>query len=406
MKTKISKGSLLLAGALTLGLFAAGHAKWSGPKSYDVSHADVVIGERETLRGDVVTDRSITVLGVLQGDCVSLGGPVAIKGKVSGDLVSFGGPVALTGSVRGDLVSVGATVESSGLIEGDLVAIGSNVTLKPGATVQGDVSTVGGRVDQSAGVNINGQMNTVTPNMLKRVMPPLMRFAGGSAKAHNGFANPLMAGGLVGAGAVILSSMFLLGALLLVLPALFFPKNVETVGREMVANFWKSAGIGALIVMALFPALLLMLVSILGIPLIPFALLFLAAAKVLGFCGFSLVLAKRFFEGIKHQPPASLIAQVCVGYALLAGILIIGHALPILGWLLTLAGLIVMAFGVLLGLGSVWSTRMGTTAGAAPAPQAQVPPVQPVVPPVAAPAVAAVPPQPAVPPAVPPVTPA
>jgi hypothetical protein len=166
-------------------------------------------------------------------------------------------------------------------------------------------------------------------------------------------------GGLFGAGLVILLSLLLLGAVLLVLPAIFFPKNVENVAREMTVNFWKSAGIGTLIVMALFPAFLAMLISILGIPLIPLAAMLLVAAKLLGFCGFSLVLARRFFEGIKRPAPASMVAQACIGYALLAALVFVGHSLPVLGWLLTLTGIIVAAFGVLLGLGAVWSTRMG-----------------------------------------------
>lgn len=383
MKNRILKRSVLLAGGVTLALFAAAHARLSGPKDYDVSHNDVMVGANETLRGDVVTDKSITVLGVLQGDCVSLGGPIAVKGKVAGDLVSFGGPVALSGAVHGDLVSIGGNVETSGLIEGDLVAIGADMTLKPGTTVQGDVSTIGGRVDQAAGVSVHGQMTSVTPSMLKRVLPQMMRFAGESRRRGNA-EGPLsktlsaaLFGGLLGVGLLIFCSLLLLGALLLVLPAIFFPKNVENVAREMTVNFWKSAGIGALIVMALFPAFLAMLISIMGIPLIPLAVMLLVAAKVLGFCGFSLVLARRFFEGIKHPAPASLIAQVCVGYALLAAVLFVGHALPVLGWLLTLTGLIVAAFGVLLGLGAVWSTRMGANFAPAPAPQPQVPPVQP-----------------------------
>lgn len=372
MKKKTIKRSVLLAGAVTLAVFAAAHARWSVNRDYDVTHSDVRVGENETLQGDVVTDKSITVLGTLKGDCVSLGGPAAVKGKVLGDMVSFGGPVAVSGSVSGDLVSIGATVETSGLIEGDLVAVGANVSLKPGATVQGDISTIGGRVDQAPGAVIRGRMNFVTPGMLKRILPPLMRFGGGPHKSGDSV-NPLLAGGLIGAGLLILSSLLLLGALLLVLPAIFFPKNVENVAREMTVNFWKSAGIGALIVMALFPAFLAMLISIMGIPLIPLALMLLVAAKVLGFCGFSLVLARRFFEGLKRPVPVSLIAQVCVGYALLAAVIFVGHALPVLGWLLTLTGLIVAAFGVLLGLGAVWSTSMGTAFASAPAAVPQPP---------------------------------
>lgn len=392
MKNRISKRSALLAGAVVLAISAAAHAKWSGSRDYAVRHDDVVIGQNETMQGDVVTDKSVTVLGALRGDCIALGGPVAVKGKVDGDLITFGGPVALSGSVTGDLVSIGGNVETSGLIAGNLVGVGVTMTLKPGTTVQGDISSVGGRLDQAPGAIIRGNMTSVTPGMLRRVLPPLLRFSGQKRSGGDALKERLLLGGLLGAGLLAFFSLLLLGALLFVLPAIFFPKNVENVAREMTVNFWKSAGIGALIVMALFPAFLAMLISIMGIPLIPLAALLLVAAKVLGFCGFSLVLARRFFEGIKHPAPASLIGQVCIGYALLAAVLFVGHALPVLGWLLTLTGLIVAAFGVLLGLGAVWSTRMGAAFAPAPVPQPQAPPVQPA--------------QPAAPAAPPPVTPA
>ncbi|MBU2573558.1 MAG: hypothetical protein KKH28_05725 [Elusimicrobia bacterium] len=385
MKKQTSGRSILLACAITFALAAASHARWSSSKDYELRHSDVVVEEGQTMREDVVTDKAITIIGTLRGDCVSLGGPVAVKGTVTGDLVSLGGPVNLSGSIQGNLISIGAPVETEGLIAGDLVSIGASVTLKAGATVQGEVSSIGGHIEQGDGVTLKGGINSVNLNMLKRIVPSLMRVSRGAHRNGNSL-NPLLFGGLLGLGLIALCSLFLLGAVMLVLPAIFFPKNVATVSREITENFWKSAGIGALIVMALFPALLMMAVSILGIPLIPLALLLLGAAKVLGFCGFSVVLTKRFFEGIKRPAPASLITQVCIGYGLLAAALFIGHAVPLLGWLLSLAGIIVIAFGVLLGLGAVWSTRMGTMSGTAPQPQ-----VPPAVPP-AAPAQPAAPP--------------
>jgi hypothetical protein len=109
-----------------------------------------------------------------------------------------------------------------------------------------------------------------------------------------------------------------------------------------------------------------MVVSIMGIPLIPLALILLVAAKILGVCAFSVVLEKRFFEGIKKPGPQSLIGRVAVGYALMAGLVLFGHVIPIVGGILFLAGFIIIAFGVVLGLGAVCTTRMGTVAGKRP----------------------------------------
>ena len=113
-------------------------------------------------------------------------------------------------------------------------------------------------------------------------------------------------------------------------------------------------------VVGFFPGLLMMLVSILGIPLLPFALmLYAAAAAVIGLCGFSVVLQARFFEGIKKAGPVSLPAKVATGYALVAGLMFFGKVIPLIGGVLALIGFMLLALGTVLGLGAAWMTRMG-----------------------------------------------
>ncbi|MCX5785205.1 MAG: polymer-forming cytoskeletal protein [Elusimicrobia bacterium] len=362
MKTRTLKTSLFTACLAVVSLVPAGHAKWSlHSKPDDIRHTDVVIAKGETLREDIVTDKSVTVDGVLEGDCVSFGGPVTIRGREAGDIVTMGGPVTISGLVKGDVLSLGAAVEISGTVEGDVSAIGSNMVLKGTAAVTGDISSVGGHVEKGDKVAFKGAINSVDLGVLRHVA----RLARMSEPRGNGLL-PWLAGGLIGLGLMAILSMLLAGIVLLILPAVFFPKNVEMVADEITGNFWKSAGIGTLIIMALFPALICMLVSIMGIPLIPLALILLVAAKILGVCAFSAVLEKRFFEGIKKPGPQGLIGKVVMGYVLMAGLLIVGHVIPVFGTILFLAGFIIIAFGVVLGLGAVFTTRMGTVEGKKP----------------------------------------
>jgi hypothetical protein len=102
-----------------------------------------------------------------------------------------------------------------------------------------------------------------------------------------------------------------------------------------------------------------------------------AAAAVLGFTAFSVVLQGRFFEGIKKTGPAGLPGKAVAGYALTAGLIFFGKIIPFVGGILTLLGLMLLCFGVMAGLGAAWVTRMGTRPYAAPAAQPQVPQLPP-----------------------------
>lgn len=108
----------------------------------------------------------------------------------------------------------------------------------------------------------------------------------------------------------------------------------------------------ALMVIGFFPGLLMMIVSILGIPLAPFALMLYAAAGVVGLSGFSVALQGRFFEGIKKAGPVSLPGKVAVGCALMAGLMLFGKVIPLVGGVLSPIGFMLLSFGAVLGLGA------------------------------------------------------
>ena len=94
------KTIMLLA---TLGLMAlaqSGEAKWWNQKNRDVSHNPITVAAGEVRHGDVVSDKSISVDGEVDGDCIALGGPVTVTGKVTGDVIATGGAVAVSGAVR------------------------------------------------------------------------------------------------------------------------------------------------------------------------------------------------------------------------------------------------------------------------------------------------------------------
>ncbi|PJA12420.1 MAG: hypothetical protein COX65_08600 [Elusimicrobia bacterium CG_4_10_14_0_2_um_filter_56_8] len=194
-----------------------------------IGHEDVLIEKGQTVNGDVATDKSITVNGVLNGDAVAVGGAqVIVNGEITGDLSAIGGPVAIAGRVNGDVSSVGGPVTISGKVYGYVSSVGGNVELVGPGEVDGDISSLGGSVVKGAGTVHKGEVNSFDMRAVRKVLPRVLRLArySGNGDGDHGF-GPVMAGGLAGLGLMFLFSMLATGAVLMILPAVFFPKNVE-----------------------------------------------------------------------------------------------------------------------------------------------------------------------------------
>ena len=357
--------------ALTAMLTALVLSQTAYARRPEVSHEDVVIAKGQTRNGDVATDRSITVDGKLDGSATAVGGAsVTVNGELTGDLVSLGGPVAIPGLVDGDVSSIGGPVDISGRVSGNVSAVGGKISLSGSGQVDGDISALGGSVEKGAKARYKGSINSFSSEALKGVLTHALgtaRYLGRFENREERVHNPWLIGGLVGIGLAIFFSMLATGIVLLLLPAVFFPRNVENSAAAISGDMWRACGIGAIALVCFFPGLLMMLVSILGIPLVPFALMLFGAAGVLGLSAFSAVLQARFFEGIKKPGPAGLPGKVAAGYAVMAGLLFFGKLVPFIGGLLSLIGLMLLAFGVMTGLGSAWMTRMGTRPFSLPA---------------------------------------
>lgn len=393
---------------LTLAYFAAllafGGAAWA--RQPDVKHEDLVVAKGQTLSGDIATDKSVLIDGAYTGDVTAVGGgSVTVNGSLTGDLVSMGGPVAIPGQVRGDVSSIGGPVDISGKVSGNVSAVGGKVTLSGAGEVDGEISSLGGGVEKGPKAVHKGTVNSFTQGALKGTLAKALGVARAASRFNDDGDRPWRSRGfswnmnlsgvrgddfktvalIVSAALAVFATVLAGGILMLVLPAIFFPANVERSLAAITLDIWKACAIGALMLVCLFPGLLMMVVSILGIPLVPFALILFAAAGVLGLSAFCVIVQARFFEGIKRPGPAGLPGKAAAGAALIAGLLFFGKMVPLVGGVLSLVGMMLLAFGVMIGLGAAWMTRMGTRPYVAPvypaapaaAPAAQPPAVPP-----------------------------
>lgn len=333
-----------------------------GQKTYQVESDDVRQGDIHIARGDTFNDDlvarggSVVVDGVVAGDCVAYGGALIINGQVRKDAVAFGGSVTIndSGTVQGDLASFGGPITMLGTVNGEIASFGGRVSLGPSSVVDGDISVIGGQVDRAEGATVRGEIKNIDLGMINNFIPQAVNVS--QRKPVLGriasFILPF-----VWAAAV---------ALLLLLTVLFFPASVARVADAAEIDIWKSIGLGLVGQLAFFPALVLLVISILGIILIPLAVLLFLAAIILGFAGFSLLVARRLFQASPRPAPGRL-ALTLIGCGLLF-VLIIGGSLinllgspfHIIGWILIIADLIILWFAATVGLGAVWTTRMGS----------------------------------------------
>lgn len=341
----------------------------------EVRHEDIFIATGETVKGDVATDMTLTIDGTLDGSATSVGGAtVTVSGRLTGDLVSMGGPVFIPGLVDGDVSSIGGPVDVSGRVSGNVSAVGGKVLITGQGQIDGDISALGGGVEKGEDARHRGSVNSFNSRALRSTIGNAMRTVRFSVR-YGGERHGPREERRGGPWLIVLLSMLGTGLLVLMITVIFFSKNVENSAAAIKGDIWRSCGIGALAVVAFFPVLLMMAVSILGIPLIPFALILFAVAAVLGLGAFSVLLQERFFQGIKRKGPSGLAGKVATGYGLMAGLLLFGKLIPVLGGLLALIGLMLLAFGTMVGLGGAWATRMGSRPVLPAAPMA-VPPVQ------------------------------
>lgn len=321
---------------------------------------DIYVGSADTINDDVVTKGGgITVDGMVNGDCVALGGPITVNGTVMHDIASFGGPTSITGTVKGEVAVFGGPVFIDGTVDEDITVFGGAVTLGPTAVIGGDIALMGGTIDQADDAVVKGEIKNIDLGMLNHFIPRIIASA-----ATPSAPKPVAA---VRAIKFFVVFFMLTGlGILIVLLGVFFAKPIERIVHIIEVDFWKSAGIGFLIQISLAPALVFMAVSILGIPLIPLAILLIIAGILMSVASFGVIINQKFLHAI-NKPPMNTLPAVALGFVLLHSLFLLGALVNIVGSPLTALGVIfiiinfiVLWCGITVGMGAVWTTRMGT----------------------------------------------
>jgi len=211
---------------------------------------------------------------------------------------AIGGSLTVLGRVRGNAVAMGGsvTLAPEGRVEGDAIAIGGSVNLAPGARVEGNGIAVGGTVMVEEGSFLGGD-NVGLGGALPRIVGSVVSgVVGGGThlRGHFGLVARLARGAL------------LLGITVLV--ALIFPTQVARVRTFMTSRPGLSSLGGLAVLLGFMPLCVLLAVTIIGIPLIPIAVIVLIAILVFGVTVSALWLGERVSSLREGATPLKAVA--------------------------------------------------------------------------------------------------
>lgn len=359
---------------------AGEHVTWSGTVGDDIFSAGQSVDVDATVEGDAfVAGGEVSVAGVLQDSVYAAGGQLRLTSDVANDLIAAGGNIETDGHVGDNLVLAGGNVRIASEVGGRAIAAGGNVRLDRAAVVHGDAWLSGGnlRLDGDVGggarltggeifisghvvgdVEARGQSVQVASDAkidgnLTVFSPDQPQIDDGAAiggtvdyQETQGGPNWVRTAiiGAIFVTIVIYLYLFIVGLLIILICPGFVRRNAEILRQQGFVAF----GIGALIVLVTPIVLLILCVTVIGIPFaIVAGLLYLAALMLcIPFVGTTFA---QWFAGRKGAVVSR--GRLILLYAVILLVFWIVGLIPLLGgliWmLLTMLGLGVVTLQVL-----------------------------------------------------------
>jgi len=329
----------------------------------------VNISASETIDDDLfIGAENVSIDGNVKGSVFVGAGSVTIAGDVVGDVIAGTGNLTITDSKIGGNVIVGAgqvSLDSKTIIGGSLITGtgmlkneasiarnamvgagtasidspvgkelrfgGRDLTLGPRTKIGGDVVYALGEKEgvysQDPKATIAGEVRHITPPA-----QPDMNKARDDMRAF---------GRVAGRGFLVIGFLgsLLIGAILLKL----FPKTVFAQANFLKNNFWGNFGTGLVMVLVLIPLLILLAITIVGLPLagliLPLFCIGTHVAKLLSAYALGRFVATQF-----SWNKMGVYAVYAIGLA----IFYLLRSLPVVGWFTSV-------FFTWVGLGTMWN---------------------------------------------------
>jgi hypothetical protein len=278
------------------------------------------------------------------------------------DVVRIGGSVTIDAdeSVRGDVVAVGGSATIDGEVDGDVVVVGGSARFGPQAYVRGDVTAVGGGVYRDPKAVIRGGVHEVGFGGI----PWRGEWTRGRDWDWDWMDGFYPVARLTG---TLVRVMLL--ALLTALVLFVARTPVEQIADRVAADPVKSWFVGFLAEMLFFPVLIMTIVvlaiSIIGIPLLLLVPVAIVAALVVMLVGFTAVayhigrLLQEKVDALRARPYAATFAGILliVSPVLLARLVGLTGELWFLVWPIAAVGFLFEYIAWTAGLGAAALAR-------------------------------------------------
>lgn len=317
---------------------------------YTKRQGKMIIESGDTVKEDIKFSGGNAIIdGVLDGDFSVTGGNVELNGLIDGDVALLGGSMDVNGKIKGDAAILGGDVVNKGTIDGDVMVAGGNIKLDSGSVVTGDIAVIGGSLAKDTNATVQGEIKSVNIKILNKTLP---KFKGllklpevmPSAITHSASAMVLI---------IILAGFFVIAMLV----ALLFPRSVESITQKTQINVWIPIAIGFGMQILIVPLIVLLAVSLIGIPIIPLFILGLFVCLLLGLTSVFYLVGSR----IKHtdDPKQSLIGKFALGFIVIMALPILGALIRIIspvGGLFSVLGFVILYVVATIGLGAAFYT--------------------------------------------------
>lgn len=288
--------------------------------------AQSALAEAESSSGSKVIANILPLIGI--GDDVTLkadeGTPV---------VVSVGGDATVDGTVDNAVVVVGGKLLVRGEVRGDVVVVGGSAELASGAKVRGDMVVVGGEFKRAKDAQIGHP-----PTVVAAFAGPAIRAGLEWVRYGLCLGRPVVPS--LSFVWVIIAAFFAMYCLLAILFKGAIATTVETVDLHPIGSFIT----GFLVMLVLAPIIGLLIVSTIGLVLLPLLLCGLLILVMIGKVGVYEYIGSLFFKRLR-TPGVGALLGLTLGMAVIVGL----SAIPLIGFL-------VWGFISILGLGTLTLT--------------------------------------------------
>lgn len=355
-KHKIIIGAVLLVAALSLG--------WVGfARAYNFqAGVNVSLGQDQKVDSTVfAAGNTVDIASEVFGDVFCAGQTVTVSGIVHGDVICAGQTVVVSGHVFGDVRLAGQTVNLSAKVDGNASAAGQSFNLTSDGKVAGDLSLGAATANLNGPVGrdlVAGGNNIVLTSQVGRNVAGYVRSLQLSSTAHVkgnvDFTSDFDAAKATGAkvdgkitrhdvprqartdsrlqfawGIYWLISM-LFTALVL---AIFFPSVLHRVSDQAVSKPWKALLVGLFATVSAPAVMLLLALTVVGLPLVIILGLLWAVAVLISWVFFAYYLGRLILKDSRRPIWIALTGTL---------VLCIAYVIPLVGFL---AFLLALCFG-------------------------------------------------------------